>query len=213
MNYKQAIIESFDSYITDNQLENTILKSKRKGEYYIAHDYWISLMHSHIEKWKTAYWIDMSICFMWWYKMEFLSYDFAMSLDDYEINRFEIPINNTISALTIKSRIFEVSNTFIRWDKNNTLEKIHKCYLNSLYKEYMGEWFTYNYNKSMLNYLTNNIEKGRYYLTKCFQIAHRDSEKMEIEPFKQIIENDSKIVEMIKNICENNIDRYMHGEL
>ena len=123
MNYKQAIIESFDSYITDNQLENTILKSKRKGEYYIAHDYWISLMHSHIEKWKTAYWIDMSICFMWWYKMEFLSYDFAMSLDDYEINRFEIPINNTISALTIKSRIFEVSNTFIRWDKNNTLER------------------------------------------------------------------------------------------
>lgn len=79
MNYKRTIIESFDSYIKDNRLENTILKSKRKGEYYIAHDYWLSLIYVSMNKWKTEYWIDMTMCFFWKKNMYYLNMDRGLS--------------------------------------------------------------------------------------------------------------------------------------
>ena len=208
MNYKQTIIKAFNKAIEERGMKEKLVQNGKKAEWIHKEKYWSNFIYASMDKWKTEYWIDLSICFRWEDNMEFVSLGWSILGDDHKFDRFCIEISEETTEEKIQEVVDEIIDKYIKHNEINTPENLNKRIYICKGKEMINERSVWdNLNKSMLCYVSKNYEEGRYYLERAKNATQVPTSEEALRPYLELIDNPELVLKKIEEICEKNIDK------
>ncbi len=208
-NYKQTIIKAFNKAIEERGMKESIIQTPKKARWVNKRKYWTNLITVSMDKWKTEYWIDLSICFRWEENMEYVSLGWSILGNDHGLDRFCIEISEETTEEKIQEVANEIIDKYIKHNEINTPENLNKRIHIYDGKEIIPEGnFWEDFNKFVLNYIVGDYEKGKEYYNKAKAMAwEMESSLGTIKPFLDIVDNPELVLKKIEEICEKNIDK------
>lgn len=204
MNIKKDIISIINTEI--NNMDGLTIEYIKNKNQWVYHDiYWSNMLTLSLSKDKKKYWIDSSICFRWYFNMQFIHLSFSLSMNEEKVisdrETIEIDYYNSENATIL---IKQTLNNLLYFSKRNTIEYVNNHYF---IKHYDYNDTRQNIDKAMLCFLSNDFKHGNEFLSRAKDCYQNNSTMDSISYIDTHLDH-KNFKSLVEDLCRKNISLF-----